>query len=378
MKKLFGFASIAALALPIAAHAASVSGVGPNGLNWTAESRIVGVTSTATAAGGGDPIYRAPASQSSGIVSIIINEPNGQFICSGTLLNDGRSIATAAHCVTQGSRAVSATSAKVYFNGNNTPDSITFQDPTSTAVDVKLFTVNNNYTGAVIDQNDIAILTLATDAPSWAARFGVYTSDLTGQDFTVSGYGRRSDTGGSVGANLGVGRLRQGDNRFDFMLGDADFAGGFSFLSENGAVIDYSYVSDFDNGLAANDTSCIIAQAIDPTLTSGKFCNLGRGPREVGVAGGDSGGPSFINGQLAAITSYGLTFGAQYGDVDNSLNSSFGEFSGYVPTFIHQAFIRNAMNLAVPESSTWSMMIAGFGLVGGAMRRRTKVRFAAA
>lgn len=28
----------------------------------------------------------------------------------------------------------------------------------------------------------------------------------------------------------------------------------------------------------------------------------------------------------------------------------------------------------VPEPATWAMMIAGFGLVGGAMRRRTKVR----
>jgi hypothetical protein len=33
---------------------------------------------------------------------------------------------------------------------------------------------------------------------------------------------------------------------------------------------------------------------------------------------------------------------------------------------------------AVPEPASWAMMIAGFGLVGGAMRRRTTVRFAAA
>jgi hypothetical protein len=32
----------------------------------------------------------------------------------------------------------------------------------------------------------------------------------------------------------------------------------------------------------------------------------------------------------------------------------------------------------VPESSTWLMMIAGFGLVGGAMRRRTTARIAQA
>jgi hypothetical protein len=32
----------------------------------------------------------------------------------------------------------------------------------------------------------------------------------------------------------------------------------------------------------------------------------------------------------------------------------------------------------VPESSTWLMMIAGFGLVGGAMRRRSTARIAQA
>jgi hypothetical protein len=37
-----------------------------------------------------------------------------------------------------------------------------------------------------------------------------------------------------------------------------------------------------------------------------------------------------------------------------------------------QFVLRNG-NLGVPEPASWAMMIAGFGLVGGAMRRRTKV-----
>jgi hypothetical protein len=402
MKKRFGLAAIAALALPMAAQAGNTVSGSSNGLNWTAESRVVGVTSTATVAGGGNSLYFAPASQSSGIVSIIINTPSGGFICSGTLLSDRRSIATAAHCITDGSRTVSATSATVFFNGNDTPDSITWRDPASTGIGVKIFTVNNDYTGEVIDQNDIAVLTLDNLAPAWAASFGIYSgNDLTGQNFTVSGYGARSDAGGDVGANLGTGRLRQGDNRFDVALGDSDFGGFFTDIDPvsgerffGTADVTYSYISDFDNGRRANDATCRLAVNGLNLAASSKFCDLGRGAREVGVAGGDSGGPSFINGELAAITSYGLTFGCQFGDVDyidtnangrcdaadrGRLNSSFGEYSGFVPTYIHRDFINMAVSLGVPESSTWAMMIAGFGLVGASMRRRrTTVRFAAA
>jgi hypothetical protein len=39
---------------------------------------------------------------------------------------------------------------------------------------------------------------------------------------------------------------------------------------------------------------------------------------------------------------------------------------------------RAAVQGAVPESSTWLMMVAGFGLVGGAMRRRSTGRIAQA
>ena len=58
--------------------------------------------------------------------------------------------------------------------------------------------------------------------------------------------------------------------------------------------------------------------------------------------------------------------GTDFGDVDDELNSSFGEFSGYVPIFIHTDFIRGA----VPEPGTWALMIGGFGLAGASLRRR--------
>ena len=370
--KLMVTAAIGATAaMSISAQAAtSVSG-NYNGLAWKAQSRVVGVTSTATIAGGGNPAFLATAPKYSGVAALIMTYSNGSsFICSGSVTNGGASIVTAAHCVTPdaGTTLLSTTA---YFGGGNATNDF-FNGPGTVAIGVANVIINPNYTGEVIDQNDIAVLNLKSLAPSTAQVYDLDTTgDLTGQIFNIAGYGARSDTGGSVGANLGAGRLRQGNNSFDFRIGDAALNGGLNFLSQNGAQVAFSFLSDFDNGLAANDTACAIAA--DVGAAAGAFCNLGLGALEVSVAGGDSGGPQFINGKLASVTSYGLSFGPEYGDIDGDLNSSFGEFNGFVPIYIHQAFIKRAFAAGVPESSTWMMMIAGFGIVGASMRRRARV-----
>ena len=361
-------AATAWFVMPVAAQAGTISGTS-KGLSWSAASTIVGQTSTATLAGGGNPIYFANPSYN-GVVSLIMDEgAAGKFICSGTLLSDRRSILTAGHCVSHGAGTDNPISTTAYFTPATNPDSVTYLDPASTAISVSQYFVNSSYTGEVIDQNDIAVLRLATAAPAWATSYDIYTGgDLTGQGYNIAGYGRRSDVGGAIGADLGPGRLRQGDNRYDFRLGDADFGGFFTpdFFGEGaGTQIDYSYLSDFDNGLPQNDASCQIGGAFG--LGGAKYCNLGRGPTEVSDAGGDSGGPQFINGQIASVTSYGLTFGSDFGDVDNSLNSSWGEFNGFVPVSIHTRFIQSSM---APEPGTWALMLGGFGAVGAAMRRK--------
>lgn len=339
-----------------------------NGMTWTASSRIVGVTSTATAAGGGNPIYNAPMPQYSGVVSLIMDYgAAGLFICSGTLLPDRRSILTAAHCVSDGTsaRPVATTA---YFYGGPDPDTVVPLNPVSTAVNVSQYFVNPLYTGDVIDDNDIAVLRLTSDAPSFAASYWLYDGDLTGADFNVAGYGRRSDTGGNVGANLGTGRLRQGDNRYEFRLGDSDFGGGWALIfGEPESQLDNSYLSDFDNGQSANDTSCLVAADPFFGLSGPKFCNLGVGAMEVSTAGGDSGGPQFIDGLISSVTSYGLTFGTDYGDVDNALNSSFGEFNGFVPVLAHLDFIRSAL---VPEPGSLGLVGLAFLALGAMSRRR--------
>ncbi len=106
---------------------------------------------------------------------------------------------------------------------------------------------------------------------------------------------------GSTGATIPPGTRRNGFNTFDFF---------------NSAGV---LISDFDNGLALHDASCLFG-----------FFNLGLGAFELGVAGGDSGGPAFIDfgGRrfIAGISSFGLRIGSPP-DVDGVLNSSLGELS---------------------------------------------------
>jgi len=332
----------------------------------TAQSLIVGQTSTATVAGGGNAIYLANRPQKDGVVGLLMTYANGaQFVCSGSLGSDRRSIVTAAHCVSDGAGTPNPVNTKAIFWNGSDVNQVWFE-PGVTAIDVTQYFVNPGYTGEVIDQNDIAVLRLADFAPKWATAYELYTSDIEGLAFNVAGYGRRSNAGGSVGANLGTGRLREGDNIYDYRLGNALF--GTKYTDEWGvpfAQAEYSYVSDFDNGRAGNDTSNLVANYLGVPLNT--FAQTGVGAREVGIAGGDSGGPGFVDGKLASVNSWGGSFGSAFGDIDNALNSSWGEFSGYVPIFIHEKFILSSF---VPEPATWGMMIVGFGAVGFAARRQ--------
>lgn len=370
-KAIKALAAVAGLALFTSTMAATVTGSN-KGLTWTAKSTIVGATSTATLPAGGDPRYLATDPKYSGVVSLIMEyQSGGASICTGSLLRDSRAILTAAHCVTPepGDKLVRTTA--YFYNGGQ--DSVTYADPASTAIEISRVAINPDYTGEVIDQNDIAVLTLSEAPPAFAQSYQLASlTDLQGQQFNVAGYGARSFTGGDVGADLNPGRLRQGDNVYDYRLGDARFGGFWDGFFGKAKTTD-TWISDFDTGvLFPGNQSCIVALVLwedteDPTSA----CDFGV-KNEVSVAGGDSGGPQFINGMLASITSFGLTFGMDFGDIDEGFagdgapNSSFGELNGFVPVYAHLAFIQ----AAIPEPSSIALFgIAGLGLLAARRRR---------
>jgi V8-like Glu-specific endopeptidase len=351
-----------------------------NGITATATKLIVGTGSTGTAVAvpPGDPIYNGRQPAHSGVAQLTMNFAGvGSFVCSGALMQDRIHVLTAAHCVSDGAGTPNPTTTTVRFNRSSDPDTVVQGAAASSNIAVMSaaqYFVHPDYTGEVIDQNDIAIIRLTQAAPNWVQSYRISpVFNLRGNQFEVAGYGRRG-TGGATGATLGTGRLRSGENEWDFRFGAGVFQNFFTARRINGenffgtADIDYSYVSDFDGPNGANNASCLVASVFTTNL--GRYCDGAIGPREATTAGGDSGGPNFINGRLAGITSYGLSFGPAFGDIGGGLNSSFGEFAGVVPVNIHRNFIQASTGIAVPEPSSWAMLIAGFGLIGATLRRR--------
>jgi hypothetical protein len=355
---------------PAPAMAATITGT-HNGLTFTARNMIVGTNSTETRFGGGDPRYFATASRYNGTVALIMETAAGAFICSGSLMADRQSILTAGHCVSEGARTANPIRTTAYFYDGIDPDH-EMTSVGSTAITVSDYFVNAAYTGEVIDQNDIAVLRLSQAAPLFATSYDLYAGNASGKEFNVTGVGGRSNSGGAVGDNLGTGIKRQGDNLFDFALGDDDVRGRFdASLDTVGKATDNILLADFDSGRTENDASCIVTRALG--VPSARYCDLGRGQTEASIAGGDSGGASFIDGRVAAVTSFSLSFGSDFGDVDDDLNSTFGEFGGYVSTAYHANWI-NSVLLPVPEPGTWALMLTGFAMTGMVLRRRRRVR----
>lgn len=314
------------------------------------------------------------------------------FLCSGALINSGQSVLTAAHCVNnyvasgvQYTLQTAQVQLGQNFGGNTTAEPGAGAPSVNQAfnfvqnVGPDGVKVNPDYSGSVIDQRDIAVINLVTRAPSIYQSYDLYTTSAIGQQYNVTGWGGRGNgdlgtvnAGGSTGSGA---RIRQGRNTFDISFASDKWSADFKDYIADGRAPQDVYLGDFDNGLAANDALCRLTFAtlggspIWLGTDAERPCDTGLGINEVLTAGGDSGGPSFIAGRIAGITSFGISFGTGFfGDIRAGLNSSFGEINGMTRVDINVDFINAAV---VPEPATLALVgLGAVGLAGIAARRR--------
>ena len=296
--------------------------------------------------------FAAPGGRLDGVAALLIYQQSGTFLCTGSLFSSNH-ILTAAHCVTNGSNVAQFDSVQAIFfppNNGGLPE----------IHNVEFARIAPGYTGEVIDENDIAVLRLATTPSAGVTRYQLYGGSPTGQGFELSGFGVSGR--GSTGFSVPSGTRRVGRNTYDFSFADPVWGGFWSgFFGTAGVDV---LVSDFDGPRGTHNSSCIIEFAV---LGTQNFCGLMLGEFESGLGPGDSGGPNFINGQLSAVNSFILSFGSGFGDIDNFLNGSFGEFSGYTPVNTHLTWI----GAVTPEPGSLALLTTGLlGLVGAGVRRR--------
>jgi secreted trypsin-like serine protease len=301
----------------------------------------------------------------SGVASLFLGGVNGSGVgCSGALLAGGMHVLTAAHCVTDANGKLDidvATSTNlarfpIVSTGANGLGSINHP---SAEVAITGITVHPGWTGDYVrGGNDIAVLTLAHAAPAAAARYELYTGgDEVGKASLKSGWGRVGV--GSTGVSPFSG-WRMGQNTWD--MNGQDFWDGIAPANAN--ILMY----DFDNGLAANDAFRAYFG----------LSHLGLGDNEVLAGSGDSGGPSFIDGKIAGVTSFGITFFSNNNreclpgnpDLVCGLNNTFGEFGGDTRVSGYTSWITAQMAAPVPEPLSGAMLLAGLGVIGSVARRR--------
>lgn len=256
--------------------------------------------------------------------------------CSGSLLG-GNTILTAGHCVTSSFGA----------GVNVGAITVNFLGPSGLISDtVSIVAVNPGWTGDATQGGDLAVLQLAQAAPAFATPYVLYDSTLSnlGGPEVLAGWGLTGT--GTTGAIGGFGTLRVGLNQY--------MTNGSSF------------------GWTPN---LLMGQFYDPSFPSTNAFGVTTpfsDPNQVDIAHGDSGGPSFYNGQIVGVHDVIACEGEAACDVPPSIssvdNSFFGQFYGDTSVLGYSSWIE--AQIPTPEPSSLALVIVGFAAGATAVRKR--------
>ena len=197
---------------------------------------------------------------------------------------------------------------------------------------------------------------LATSSSAMAADFVFNTAPFAGST-ALQTPGRQV-----VGGELSISNFNINTDRLVFDL---------AFF---GASPQLTFVSSLGRNLPRTGADFIVLRDIDAdgNTSNGILNNAGLSANLIAANAFDA-GPGFFLYFNTVLNLNRLVYSTDLGDptADLKILARFTDQTGTVGAAALQQF--SAANIgAVPEPTTWMMMIAGFGAIGGAMRRRAR------